>query len=129
MSKNTNTRAMLAIDAIASASAGGNATALSPERRYGHVAALAGFILRLFRRTGPAVPILGRIRTSSEGRVQRERRESEADTKPTRCRSGAGAERTRSETEAPRASKSMLRSSRSRPAEPRAALKGGLRHG
>ena len=70
--KNRN-RSSLTINAVAQAAAQGAATALLPGRKLTAVAALAGFVLRLFRR--------------SEGTTDAVRTECGAEAIPMRCRS------------------------------------------
>jgi hypothetical protein len=52
MSQSKQTRSTFSIHAVAQAAAEGAAIALSPVKKLDAIAALAGFVLRLFRRTG-----------------------------------------------------------------------------
>ncbi len=76
MSKST--RSTLSIDAVAQAAAESAVSALSSGKKPTAIAGLAGFVLRLFRRTGPAAAVgSGRIREGSSnlpGRIPPQRR-------------------------------------------------------
>ena len=109
----------LLFTAGAQAAAQGAAPALSPGRRITAVAALAGFVLRLFRRT------------ASESTAVAPRGQRGGRAMPKRCSSVARAkrERTRSETRAKRGLRAPVRSLRVTGSRGAATMKGGLRHG
>lgn len=109
--KNRN-RSSLTINAVAQAAAQGAATALLPGRKLTAVAALAGFVLRLFRRSEGTTDA---VRTECGGRVKPERYGRDAGTIRERYRSDTAAKRSRTGN---------------RPARPGAvATKGGPSHG
>lgn len=56
------TRSTLSIDAVAQAAAAGTANALNPLKKLDTIAALAGFVLRLFRSKEQLPPMAGRKR-------------------------------------------------------------------
>jgi len=74
------TRSSLGIDAVASAAALGSGTVPGPLNKIGQIAALAGFVLRLFRTKEQAL-LDGRPPQAkqSEGRVKAERKQSEGN--------------------------------------------------
>jgi hypothetical protein len=76
-SKQSN-RSSLTIDAVAQAAAQGAATALLPGRKLTAVAALAGFVLRLFRRNERTTD---GVRTECGARAEPERSGSDAGAK------------------------------------------------
>lgn len=97
-SPRTKTRSSLTIDAVASAAAQGAATALLPHRRIGAIAGLAGFVLRLFRRslTAPSGAGATISRRYPGAKAALERSRSGADTKPERSGYEADTKRERS---------------------------------
>ncbi len=114
--QDTSTRSTLSIDAVAQAAAQGGLPAAPALGKITAIAGLAGFVLRLFRRSG------------NDGGAKAVRRQSERQAEPERCGSGGDTKPERSPSGArPKAGPpGGARRGRSAPAGRR---EGGRRHG